>query len=254
MSEKEEYKDSERMGHVHHSQLSDQALKNLVREAVIHADRSRWVLLSTVLLVMLVGLGLAYINLTGRVENTLNVAWVKMYKNGTWDIEIHDSDRDLELLPAMVDSILTDFVERRFSERKETIKFDYGYANQFMITELSNDFVSAEGFNAPQKAVDVTTCGSCPRVDYQVQIIDHFDSDKDGEGMSSETNYRTNVFVDRKVNGEVDKRIIRIDWRLMKQAQIKVRARLEGGKEWLRYNPIGLEVLHYEEINDESDN
>lgn len=250
-------REDSRLNHVDHRQTSNEALKQQVREAVIQADRSRWFLISVGLLVLLAALGFSYISLSKKLDNNYDVAWVKMYKNGTWDIEFHESNRALEVLPATVDSVLALWVQRRFSELPETVRFDYGYANQFLVKSLSDEFVSKEGYNAPQKAADIRACKGCPRVRYDVNIIDHFDSDKSDFGIDQGGIYRTNVFVTRVEESAPpvkDKRIVRIDWRLMTQDEIKIKARQEGGKDWLRNNPIGLEILAYEEFDDKSDN
>jgi len=244
---------------VSHQQMSDLALRKIVREAALSVDRTRWFLASVILLIALVFLMLAYVNLSNKQVNKHDVAWVKMYKNGLWDIEFHDSDKALEVLPATIDSLLIQWTERRYSEVKESIRFDYGYVNLFMSDELSADFVAMNGFNAPQKAVDVMECGNCVNIRYKVNIVDHFDSDAASFGDVEGGLYRSNVFVDRKnafesdIETTKDKRIVRIDWRLMSQDEIKNRSQKEGGMDWLHKNPIGMEILAYQEFDDESD-
>jgi len=244
---------------VSHQQMSDLALKKIVREAALSVDRTRWFLTSVVLMIALVMLMLAYINLSVRQENKHDVAWVKMYKDGMWDIEFHDSDKALEVLPATVDSLLVQWTERRFSEVKESIRSDYGYVNLFMTAELSDDFIAIDSFNAPQKAVDVMECSNCATVRYKVNIVDHFDSNVTLFGGVEGGLYRSNLFVEKSTfNGVVgskskDKRIVRIAWRLMNQDEIKNRTLADGGMDWLRKNPVGLEILAYEDLDDESD-
>jgi len=244
---------------VSHQQMSEIALRKIVREAALSVDRTRWFLASVILLIALVFLMLAYVNLSVKQENKHDVAWVKMYKNGLWDIEFHDSDKALEVLPATIDSLLIQWTERRYSEVKETIRSDYGYANLFMNAELSADFIAEESFNAPQKAVDVMECHNCKIIRYKVNIVDHFDSGITRFGEVEGGLYRSNLFVTKQAmlaeGGEVikDKKIVRIDWRLMNQDEIKNRSQQKGGMDWLHKNPIGLEVLAYEEFADNSD-
>jgi len=259
MTENRELKDNMVPDSVSHQQMSEIALRKVVREAALSVERTRWFVASIILAIALVLLMMAYINLSVKQENKHDVAWVKMYKNGLWDIEFHDSAKALEVLPATIDSLLIQWTERRFSEVKESVRFDYGYVNLFMSDELSADFVASNGFNAAQKAVNVMECSNCLNMRYKVNIVDHFDSDAANFGGVEGGLYRTNIFVTKKImnDGEStdvqDKRLVRIDWRLMSQDEIKNKAQKEGGMDWLHKNPVGMEILAYEEFDDESD-
>lgn len=259
-------KDHVHPGAVSEIQTTQIAVEDIVRSASLRVDRGRWFAVATIEAVALVFLMLAYIKQTVDAENNYDVAWVKMYKDGMWDIEFHDSEKSLEVLPAMIDAQLIQWVERRYSEVKETIHFDYGYVNAFMSNALSAEFVSAEGGNAGQVALDVLECLDCDPIKYKAYLVDHFDFSPSATGAIAGSIYRSNIYV-RKTTGvfsgesqpgvgsgvTVDKRIIRIDWRLMSQQAIKNKARQAGGIDWLHENPIGLEIIAAVDLDDVSD-
>lgn len=238
--------------------VSIAAIQSVVRDAKLAADRNWWFVYCAIATVVALLLLINNMHLRGELTYKYDVAWVKMYKNGTWDIDFNDSDRSRELLPATIDSILATWVRRRFSENQHSVRFDYGFSHLFMSQELANHFTSSEGFNAPQRAADVSMCVTCPTVAYDVGPIDHFDSDRSTFGSETGTLYQTNVFATRRLRWAVgldgkdteDKRIIRIKWRLLSPREIKFRVNQEGGQEWLRANPIGLEIVDYEELED----
>lgn len=238
--------------------ISEEALKKTVREASLSADRSKWFIATIVLAIVVAIQFIQNSSLASKLDENYKVAWVKMYKTGTWEVDIFEDDLNMEVLPATIDSLLSQWVERRFSELPETIRGDLGFANMFMATHVSREFLDPEGFNAPQKVVDVQKCKDCSRVKYEVGPIDHFDANTGNFGGAEDRVYQTNVFVDRVAGigstAQRDKRIVRIKWRLLTPSELKVRVNQEGGQNWLRYNPIGLEVLGYEELDDRSDN
>mgnify|MGYP006909077044 CR=1 FL=1 len=240
-------------------QVSVEAVKAIVRDAKLATDRNWWALLSAALLAVVFFLLVDNKSLREELTYKYDVAWVKMYKNGTWDIEFNDSDRAREALPATIDAILAKWVESRFSEKKHSIRFDYGEANLFLSEELSSYFVSNQGFNAPQVAADVSTCAVCPDIQYRAGVIDHFDSGETTFNSQPGTLYRSTVFAERAVKwpttvadkkDSTEERKIRIDWRLMSPEEIKLRVNQKGGEEWLRVNPIGLEIIDYDELYD----
>ena len=190
---------------------------------------------------------------SNRAAHNIKVAWVKMMPNGTWDIEFHDEGRQPEFFPATIDYILTQWVERRFSEVAPTVKADYGFAYTFMSPKLRNDFTAANGFNAAGKAAQIADCTACAEVKTKVRNLDHYDSDKTRFGQRDGTLYRSNVFIlktkhnlDGSPATEPEKMIVSIQWRL------KAKEEIQADKEILKQNPIGLEILSYELLNDRS--
>lgn len=256
--------------HVHISAVSDTqtskiAVEDIVRSASLRVDRGRWFMVAIIEAVALVFLMIAYVKQTVETENNYDIAWVKMYKDGMWDIEFHGSEKSLEILPATVDSLLIQWVERRYSKVAETIRYDYGYVNGFMTRVLSAAFLSAEGENAGQVAQDVSECVDCKPIRYKAYLVDHFDFSPSDTGAIEGSIYRTNIYANKtegNLSGmektgqderQVDKRIVRVDWRLMSQVDIKRKARQDGGMDWLHQNPIGLEIIAAVELDDTSD-
>ncbi len=237
--------------------------KDVIRSAELAADRNRWFVVSLVLALVIVLLAIKLSSLSIDIATNYKVAWVKMNPSGTWKIELSETQGERAYLRATVDSILSNWVRRRFSEKPETIRSDYGYALTFMSERLKVDFTSESGFNAAQKAADIRSNRSAGAVLYNIGTIDHFDQDNNAlfSGGIEATVYRTNIYVQRREllpsgveKGAPDKRFITIEWRLMSGREIGLIVKKEGGIEWLRENPIGIEIVSYQENEDFSDN
>ena len=189
-----------------------------------------------------------------RADNNIKVAWVKLMPNGTWDIEFHDEDRQPEFFQSTIDYILTQWVERRYSEIPHSIQSDYGYAYNFMSPKLRQEFISPKGLNAPARAAEVSACSACKEVRFKVRSDpDHYDSDKTKFGQHDGTLYRTNVFVlkntygaDGSPQGDPEKLIVSLQWR------IKSKEEIQADKDLLKQNPIGLEITAYDLLKDVS--
>lgn len=189
-----------------------------------------------------------------RADSNIKVAWVKMYPNGTWDVEFHDENRQQEFFQATIDYIITQWVERRYQEFSHSIKTDYGYVYIFMSPDLRSDFLSPDGYNAPAKAAEIADCTACRQVKIKVRNIDHYDSDKTRFGQYQGILYRTNVFVNKTIlnadgspsGDEPEKLIVPIQWRIMAKEEIQAQ------KDILKQNPIGLEIVSYDLLKDVS--
>jgi len=229
------------------------------KTGLLGSERNRLYSFCFVLLIAVLILAFQVVSMADNAANNHKVAWVKMYANGTWDVVLHENQGPQQFLQQTVDSLLSNWVKRRFSKIPETIRNDYGYATLLMSERKKGEFVDQEGFNAAQIAANVLACRGCDVMRYNVGPIDHFDIDEDLLSGVSSTVYRTNVFADKQVisaSGQVkdsDKRIVRIQWRLMDAEEVQRMSRRDGGLEWLRQNPIGIEIVEYEELNDPSD-
>lgn len=235
---------------------------DIVRSAIVTTDRNRWFFAFCVMALLVVVLVFRLSSLSVDLATNYKVAWVKMYPDGTWDVDLTGTSDSMSYLEAQVDSVLSQWVHRRFSEKPETIRSDYGYANVFLSPRLKAHFTDAGGFNAAQRAADIRSNRGSGTVLYDVGAIDHFDRDVNAQFRGIEgIAYRTNVFFTRReyaASGaeqrKPDKGFVRIEWRLMTQEEIGRIVRQDGGIEWLRENPIGLEIISYEELDDNSDN
>lgn len=235
---------------------------SLSQSAILAVDRNRWFLFSLALLLVVVILGLKVSSLSSQLSSNYRLAFVKMYPSGAWDVEFETPTDEVNYIPNMVNSKLTEWVEKRYSEAPETIRRDYGFVNLFLSPRLSQQFVSPDGFNAAQKAADIQSSKG-RRTVYKVNAIDHFDKDPNSmfssmPGITYSTNFFTSKSIElpngQLVGGRADKRIVRVEWRLMSVPEMTVIANQKGGVDWIRSNPIGIEIINYNEVDDVSDN
>jgi hypothetical protein len=224
--------------------------KPVERDAMLAVDRNRWFYVSVGLLVLCLLLGLQVMQANKRFANNVQVAWVKMSPNGTWDIDFFDAERGQEFYQTTIDYMLAQFVERRYSKIRTSIKADYGFSLQFMSPPLSRRFLDANDFNAPQKIADFLADSGDETI-IEVGAIDHYDSDITTFGQSEGTLYRTNVFVNLlsrgengTIIGEPEQRIVAVQWR------IKSKEEVQSDQKQLRINPIGLEILKIDILDD----
>ena len=96
---------------------------NLVkREAALSADKNRWFIATLLLsVVAIIAMALAY-SAGKRADTNIKVAWVKMYPNGTWDVEFQDENRAPQFFQATIDYLIRQWVERRYSQIPHSIK------------------------------------------------------------------------------------------------------------------------------------
>lgn len=240
--------------------LKDDASQRAINRPVIVDKNARLVsiniqyfIIIILLILFAVGCFIYAMQQSERADNNIKVAWVKMYPNGTWDIEFHDKNRKIEFFQSTIDYLLTQWVERRYSEIPHSIGADYGFVHIFMNPKLRNNFVSTKGFNAAEKAAKVSDCISCQEIRYKVRSIDHYDSDKTKFGSHDGTLYRTNIFVQKIIKNAdgtqahaPQKKIVSIQWRIKSVKEI------QGDKKLLKQNPIGLEIVRYDLLNDVS--
>lgn len=236
---------------------------SVTRAAKLAADRNRWFAVTLLLVIANAVLVFQLASMSTDLATNYKVAWVKMNASGTWQIDLSETQEKRTYLGATVDSILSTWVKRRFSEQPETIRSDYGYALQFLSRRLKTQFTSTDGFNAAQRAADIRDNRNHGLVKYKIGVIDHFDQDNEGlfAGGVKSIVYRTNIYVLREEfsaagapRSEPDKRFITLEWRLMSDPEINSILRKDGGIDWLRANPIGLEIVSFTENDDISDN
>ncbi len=185
-----------------------------------------------------------------RADNTIRTAWVKMYPNGTWDIDFNDEGRQPDFFQATIDYMLKNWSVRRYSKIPHTINADYGFAHIFMSPALQKEFVSPKGRNAPAAAAEIAACNNCPVTKIEIRNMDHYDADATSFGKFKGTLYRTNVFAARRLSAadgtfiSNENIIISLQWR------IRSREEIQAEKKQLKANPIGLEIMDYELLTD----
>ena len=226
---------------------------NLVkREAALSADKNRWFIATLLLsVVAIMAMALAY-SASKRADTNIKVAWVKMYPNGTWDVEFQDENRAPQFFQATIDYLIRQWVERRYSQIPYSIKNDYGYVYNFMSPKLRKEFISPRQFNAPQKAAELTACSACNHIEFKVRTIDHYDSDKTRFGKYEGVLYRSNVFVQRQEKNPDGTLVDNLNMIVPLQWRIKSTAEIQTDKKMLEHNPIGLEIIDYDILKDAS--
>lgn len=224
--------------------------KNVDREARLNVYNNRLFIILIIMGVVTLFAIYAQHKASIRADNTIKVAWVKMFPNGTWDISFTDENRQPDFFQSTIDYIIRNWSVRRYSKTPQTVNSDYGFCYAFMSPALQNEFVSPEGFNAPAKAAEVADCPRCPVTKIKVRNIDHYDSDETKFGQHKGTLYRTNVFATREVRASdgtlnsTEDVIIPLQWRIMSQEEI------QADKELLKTNPIGFELIDYDLLID----
>lgn len=192
-----------------------------------------------------------YINSANEraVANT-EVIYIKMYPNGTWDVEFRKSGDEADFFPLTIDKLIHDYVEARFGKRASNVRRDYGFSIIFMSQPLADNFVGTgpNQFNASKKAEEIEK----KKWDEEIKIrfTDHFDVSSGVFVSGNSDIYRTNVFITRTIKnaqgvqqGDPIQEVVNLHWRLKSKKELQKFTRDE-----LRANPVGLEIIE-EKIN-----
>ena len=220
-------------------------------------DRNRWMAFSFVLLVLVVFAFFAFVQASARARNNTQVLYLKMYQDGHWDMDFADNARDVEFMPAVVDSILKTWVQRRFQELPGSVRNDYGFANMFMAPQLSGAFMDPLQGNAIKKAAKIVDCAVCSPKQVFIRTISHYDAENVDFAKVPGVLYRSNIFIalntinkDSGVVEHTTRKIVSLEWRLLSKAEILANVRAKDGKDWLQADPIGLQITKYELLDD----
>lgn len=180
-----------------------------------------------------------------RAETNTELMYIKMYPNGTWDVEYRKSGTEADFFPLTIDKLIQDYVIARYNVTPGIMRREYGFASMFMAPDLKEWFTGAgQGqFNAPEKAEDLNS--ATIKEEVKIRFVDHFDVSTGVFVQGNSDMYRTNVFIQRiKKNslghqqGEPINEVVTLHWRIKSVKELKNLSRDE-----LRANPIGLEVL-----------
>lgn len=180
-----------------------------------------------------------------RAENNTELMFIKMYPNGSWDVEYRESGLESDFFPLTIDKLIMDYVEARFSVNPGSMRREYGFASLFMSEQLRGRFLgtSKGQLNARKIAEEKDTSSITEEVN--IRVVDHFDV---SEGVFVKGNadvYRTNVFIERisldqrgMVIGKPVKEVVTLHWRIKSVEELKGLSRDD-----LRANPIGLQIM-----------
>lgn len=180
-----------------------------------------------------------------RAETNTELMFVKMYPNGTWDVEYRKSGEEADFFPLTIDKLIHDYVEARYGVQPSTIHRDYGFAIVFQSKALANNFVgTAENqYNAKKKANELSKAGYTEEI--AIRFTDHFDVSKGQFIQGNSDVYRTNVFIERTIKnpngyqqGDPIQEVVTLHWRLKSFKELK-----KFTRDQLRANPIGVEII-----------
>ncbi|ENZ3603412.1 TPA: hypothetical protein NH804_006228 [Pseudomonas aeruginosa] len=227
------------------------------QNAQLRAERNRWFVLCLFqVFAVILAVAFAWYGFK-KAENNTELVYVKLYPDGTSDVDNFTPDDEQLYFRSTIDQAFETYIKSRYGQQPETIKRDFGMAGVFMSQPMYNDFVSTQpgGFNAAQKAADISINKNSDRIEIEWGFSDHYDKipavfdKKNGEVI------RSNIYFTRitktatglvKPNG-TEKLILRAQWRLLPKKELSSKK-----KTWLRVNPVGVEIVQAELIEDPS--
>lgn len=188
--------------------------------------------------------------------HTKEVVWIKMGADGTSTVEDFLPGDKPTFYKASVDSALERYLVARYGVQPETIKKDYGIAGVFMSNPMYNVFLSSQqgGFNAVQKAADVeANTNSVQRVEIKWGFPNHYDAVPAVFGKEKGEMYRSNIYFTQTTKSPsglvmkdgVKQMIWRGQWHFLTKKELSKKS-----KEWLRANPVGIEIIEADVIED----
>ncbi len=213
----------------------------------LKADRQKWFYTSLFLALLSAVLAFGWHKADKRFAENVRVAWVKMYPNGHTDTEIAENEKPVDFFMSTVESKLSEWTEKRFSKRKETILTDYGFAKMMMGETMKVDFT--ENYHAAEVAAKFIACSECLQVNVKVREVQLLDKDKI-DGSRTRQQYTTLVFMTEQSKSKEGKivscenKIITILWSFRPVGEIVER------RDELRYNPLGQDLIRADYKND----
>lgn len=229
------------------------------KNSELRADRNRWFL---VVIAMLGYIGFQqYQNHENFVlaQTNKEVVFVKLYPDGTSDVGEFKPGDETQFFRSTIDSAFELFVKSRYGVQPETVRKDFGIAGVFMSQPMYNSFTSTQdgGFDAAQKATDIEANKNADRVEIVWGFADHYDTipavfnKKKGEMVRSNIHYTeiTKTAAGIVKPGGVKQKIMRAQWRLLTKKELATHS-----QKWLRVNPVGVEIVQQDVIDDPSAN
>jgi hypothetical protein len=217
------------------------AKKPKIELAGVVVERNYWalatILLSVALVICLVSL---YVQ-TNRYENNIRTLMIKLYPNGTYDVDRVNFKGMPNYFLSTLNSLITQYIERRYSKHSDTITADYGFAYQFMSPEMRNQFMN--DYHAAEKAKQFQTCTDCAQTTVKVGPIQHYEDDQTILHAKPAHEYRSTVFVTVSKHTKDgmfisrDKKIITLVWRIRSLKE------LNNDISSVRADPIGLVIV-----------
>lgn len=211
------------------------------------ADGNRWFYVALLAMILCIVMAIGWHAADKRFAENVRVAWVKLSPSGTYVVEYADEDKPIDYFTATVESKLSEYVEKRFSKRRETISTDYGFASIMQEPQLNTHFLENE--KAAEVAAEVVDCQACPSIVSKVRTVQSIDKDL-APGSKKDQQYTTLVFTTfqtRDKGGRIvgcENKIVTLIWLFRPRSDIVKQS------ENLRYNPLGQGIVRDDIRND----
>lgn len=197
--------------------------------------------------------------LADLAAKNVQIEYVKLYPDGTWQRSDFDHKERQEYLPATINGILKDYVQARYGVFPPTIKNDYGRVGLYISDALYKKFTDSEdkgGFDAITKAATIAANNkSSNRIEIKDIWINHYDEVNGVFANVNSSVVRTNIYYTKVTSspsgvqvGLPEKKILKIQWRLIPKKELEALA--TKNPVILDHNPVGLEVVDSEELDD----
>ncbi|RZI40359.1 hypothetical protein EGT07_23745 [Herbaspirillum sp. HC18] len=215
--------------------------------AYLRVDRNKWFYTTITVTVVALFLALGWLKAERRFAENVRVAWVKLSPDGTYAVEYADEEKPIQYFESTVESKLTEFIEKRYSKRKETITTDYGFAKLMMSPQLQTDFM--DNFKAPTVAAEHAKCEGCDQTQMKVRELQAIDKDL-APNSKRHQQYTHLVFataIKRNKDGQISScanKIYTVLW------TFRAKEEIVNKRDELRYNPLGQEVIRSDERDD----
>jgi hypothetical protein len=223
-------------------QMKINALKPKLELAASITDRNRWVILSGILGLALLLALLGWYQADIRFSNHVKVAFVKLDNSGSHTISFYDEASKVPYNLNTINSLLSEYVERRFSKTPYSIRADYGKALIFMSPQLQEEFRS--NYQAAKVASDLESCKSCQQIKVEIRTWQHEENNEAILNGQSNTIFRTTFFIrettlnpDGSIISRANK-IVTLTWWFHKNV-----SELADNLDMLRADPLGIEIL-----------
>lgn len=230
----------------------DKQNRNRKKSKIATLIHDRTILLIMCGLLMLTCIWCVYYsaNAARQARKTHEIVWVKLSPDGKYSISSFSPSNEQPLFKTTVNSLLTHFIEARYQLHSETIKHDYAEATTFMSESLYTNFISPQGFDAPNVAANIMAKpNSYDRIDIENISLDHYDQIDGSFSGKKKPVIRTSIsFVEKhyRAGGTIDeqKRNLRITWTLLSRDSLSQKT--QG---WLNVNPLGITILSQHDLD-----
>jgi hypothetical protein len=209
--------------------------------ATLLVDRNRWALIATLIAIGLIICLIGWYRANERAANNIKVAFVKLQPSGLTDIVLYDENSKPTYYMNTIYSLLSQYVERRFSKSRYSIDADYGFVLNYMSPQLKSEFLT--DYKAATVAAEFAACKSCPQLVAKIRNIQHNESNEAILEGKPGTVFRTTLFTvmeehnpEGGLTGKANQ-IITLIWR------IKDISKIPTNLDFISANPIGIEIL-----------